>query len=192
MLKYNKTALKAWAKSKIPFLIKKRFSIVLAVIALLLLFLFRDLIQMLAVMAAFIILGVFSLMYGRWFKPSIGVELIMLGTVTTGMIYGTIPAIIVGWIALFFAEVLTNRFTYSTFISFIGLFVIALVIPLLQNLSITWVGILMTLLYDLIIAPGYLLMGSHPWKTIVFVTPHIIFNLWVFVFVAPLVFRLLA
>jgi hypothetical protein len=192
MVTYKRSRIRAWAKSKIPFLWEKRLGIASAIIGLVLLFLFRDVIQMLVVMAAFIILGVASLIYNRWIKLSLGFELIMLGIVVTGMAYGRWQAFVVGFIALFFAEVITNRFTYSTFISFIGIFIVSMTIPLFQNTGVTWVGICMTLIYDAIIGPGYILMGSSPWRTLLFVATHAIFNIWVFIFIAPWVFRLLA
>ena len=192
MVIYNRKEVKSWAKSKIPFLWEKRVSIGLAMLALLFLYLFRDVVQMIIIMAVFIALGTTSLLYNRWIKLSLGFELIMLGTVITAMVYGRWQAIVVGFIALFLAEVLTDRFTYSTFISFIGLAVIAAVVPLVSTIGITWTGITMTLLYDIIIVPGYLLMGSSPWRTFVFLGTHIMFNVWVFIFLAPLVFRIVS
>jgi len=192
MVKYNRKEIKAWAKSKIPFLWEKRVSLGLAVLALLFLYLFRDVVQMIIIMAVFIALGTVSLLYNRWIKISLGFELIMFGTIITAMVYGRWQAIVVGFIALFLAEVLTDRFTYSTFISFIALAVVASVAPLVSSIGITWTGVTMTLLYDLIIVPGYLLMGSSPWRTSLFVGTHIMFNVWVFIFLAPFVFRIIA
>lgn len=192
MVIYNRKEIKSWAKSKIPFLWEKRVSLAMAMLALLFLYLFRDVVQMIIIMAVFIALGTASLLYNRWIKLSLGFELIMFGTVITAIAYGRWQAMVVGFIALFLAEVLTDRFTYSTFISFIGLAVIASVAPLVSSIGITWTGIAMTLLYDIIIVPGYLLMGSSPWRTFVFVGTHIMFNVWVFIFLAPFVFRIVS
>lgn len=190
MLRYDRKKIKGWAKSKIPIIWSKRYTIIAVLILLVLLYLFRSFIAMVVVMATFILVGVVSMMYNRWIKISVGVELIMLGMVITAVVYGSIPGMIVGFAALFFAEVITDRFTYSTFVSFIGIFAVTIVTPRL-DFSITWIGILMTLLYDVIIAPGYLLMGSSPWRTALFVVTHIIFNIWAFIFIAPFVLRLL-
>jgi len=146
---------------------------------------------MLTVMALFIIIGILSMMYNRWIKVSLGVELIMVGTVLTAVAYGRFPAIIVGFVALFFAEMLSDRFTYSTFISFIGLFVVAMVVPLFGSSSITAIGIWMTLMYDIIILPGYVLLGSSPWRSLLFFVTHIMFNAWVFIVIAPRILPLL-
>jgi len=187
MLKYRRSDVSELAKSKIPLLLEKRLAIVIVIAAVLLLYIFRSIVEVIAVMAVFIVLGSVSMMYNRWIKVSLGVEFIMLGIVVTGMLYGRWQALIVGIVALFFAEVLSDRFTYSTFVSFIGIFVVAMVIPLL----ITWVGIWMTLLYDVIILPGYMLLGSSPWRSLLFFTTHIFFNAWIFMVVAPRILQLL-
>ena len=191
MVKYNRKQLKSWANSKIPFLVEKRIMIVTALVALVLLFVFRDIFQAILVMTLFIIIGFASMMYNRWIKVSLGFELIMLGTVLTAAVYGSLPAIIVGFVALFAAEVFTNRFTYLTFMSFIGLFVVAMVVPSFHTTSITLIGIWMTIMYDALILPGYLLLGSSPWRTLLFLVTHLLFNVWLFIFVAPFVFRLI-
>ncbi len=190
MFGYNRKELRALAKSQLPFLWKKRFFIALVISSAALLFLFRNFVEMLAVMAFFIALGVASMMYNRWIKISLGIEFIMLGTVITGLVYGKFPALVVGLVSLFFAEVITDRFTYSTFVSFVGIFAVSMVTPMLDGISITWVGIWMTLLYDAVIGPGYIIVGSSVWRTLLFVVTHILFNIWVFVFAAPWVFRL--
>ncbi|MBI2664238.1 hypothetical protein HYX10_02745 [Candidatus Woesearchaeota archaeon] len=191
MLKYDRRIIKAWAKSKFPFLIEKRISIALAIAALLLVFLFKDFFQAIAVMAAFIVIGIFSMIYNRWIKVSLGFELIMLGMVLTSVLYGRLPGFIVGALALFLAEMITDRFTYSTSVSFLGVLAVTMVAPSL-NLSITWVGIWMTVLYDAVILPGYILLGSSVWRSLLFAATHILFNIWIFVFVAPYIFSLLS
>ncbi len=190
MFGHNRADVSAWAKSRLPFFWKSRAAIFLAIVSLALVLLFHNVVEMLVVMALFIGLGIMSLMYNRWIKVSLGFELIMLGTVVTGLVYGRVPAVVVGAVALFVSEVITDRFTYSTFISFIGIFAVAMAIPFFQGTGITWAGIWMTLLYDAIIGPGYIIVGSSPWRTLLFVVTHILFNIWVFMFVAPLVLRI--
>lgn len=192
MLHYNRSEIKAWAKSRIPLLWNRRYVIAASVAGLVALYFFRGLLAMVAVMAAFIVLGVLSMMYNRWVKVSLGVELIMLGMVIVSSVYGMVPGIVVGCVAIFFAEVLTDRFTYSTFVSFIGVFAVAAAVPHLSGMSITWIGIWMTVLYDLIIGPGYIIMGSSIWRTLLFIATHLLFNTWVFVFIAPMVHRVIA
>ncbi len=190
MFGYGRKEVKAWAKSRIPLLWEMRVAVVLAIATFVILLLFRSFVEMLVVMAFFIFLGVMSMMYNRWVKVSLGFELIMLGTVITGLVYGRVPALVVGAVALFFSEVITDRFTYSTFVSFIGISAVAMAVPLVAGISVAWAGIWMTLLYDAIIGPGYVLMGSSPWRTLLFVVTHIMFNIWVFAFIAPFVFRI--
>lgn len=192
MLHYNSTQIKSLAKSKFPFLWEKRIAIVLITAAILLFYSFRHIVEVIAVMTTFIVIGVLSMMYNRWVKVSLGFELIILGVVVTASVYGRWQGLIVGFAALFFAEMLTDRFTYSTFVSFIGVFVVAMAVPLLGTMGIAWKGVWMTVLYDAVIGPGYILLGSSPWRTLLFVATHILFNTWIFMLVAPRIVPLLA
>ncbi len=162
------------------------FSASASIIILLGLIFFSGLVKMLIIGAFFIVLGAFSMIYNRWLKLSIGIELIMLGFIMMTVLYGPIPGIIVGMIALFWAEVMTGRFTYSTVVSFIGIGIVGFLIPLLPfQDNITMLGILATIIYDAIIVPGYILLGSEPWRSFLFGVGHIIFNIWVFFGIAP-------
>lgn len=200
----RKNNIVSWAHAKVPglesitsfirFLIEKKFIALLAIAAAVLLFFFWAYVKLLAVMAFFIALGAFSMVYNRWIKVSVGVELVMLGLVITSIAFGRLPGLIVGLIGLFLAEIISERFTYSTFVSFIGIAVIAVIAPNIfhQTNSITSAGIILTVIYDAIIIPGYLLLGSNPGRSAFFVVTHIIFNIWAFSFIAPIVFRILA
>ena len=191
MLSYNRKAIKAWAKSHVSGFWEKRISAVIVAIFAVFGFFVFDVVKMLVVMIILILLGIASMMYNRWVKVSLGFELIMFSTVVSGMLYCPVAAFVVGTVSLFFAEILTNRFTYSTFVSFFGILAVAFFIPLFEGRGITSAGIFLTLIYDLVIGPGYLVMGSSVWRTFLFIATHILFNIWVFVFIAPFVFRIL-
>ena len=200
----RKNDIVSWAHAKVPglesitsfirFLIEKKLIVLLAIAAAVLLFFFWAYVKLLAVMAFFIALGAFSMVYNRWIKVSVGVELVMLGLVITSIAFGRLPGLIVGMVGLFLAEVISERFTYSTFVSFIGTAVIAVIAPNIfhQTNSITSAGVILTVIYDAIIIPGYLLLGSNPGRSAFFVVTHIIFNIWAFSFIAPMMFRILA
>ncbi len=193
----------SWAHSKIPalenisslfrFLIEKRFIVLLLIASLVLLFFFWNYVKVIVIMAIFIALAAFSMLYNRWIKASIGIELIMLGLVITSISFGRLPGLFVGIVGLLLAEVLSERFTYSTFVSFFGIIVVALVAPNIftQTGSITSAGIILTVIYDAVIIPGYLMLGSNAGRSGLFVITHILFNTWLFTFIAPAVFNLL-
>ena len=192
MFKYNRKRIKEITKSQIPFVYQKRYLILAVAISLILIYFLSSFIKMALVMSAFIVMGVASLAYNRFIKVSLGFEFIMLGTLITSMVYGFLPGLIVAWVSLFFAEILTDRLTYSTSVSFVGLFIVSLAVQIIDLKNVTITGILMTLLYDFIIAPGYVIMGSNFWKTLLFVITHALFNTWIFIFIAPPVFSIVS
>ncbi len=200
----KKKDLASWAHSKVPafesfssflrFLVEKRMAVFAAFVSLLLLIFFWSYIRMAIAMALFIALAAVSMLYNRWIKVSIGVEFVMLGLVITSIAFGTLPGLVVGLVGLFLAEILSERFTYSTFVSFIGITVVALAARTifgLTNGSITATGIIVTVIYNAIIIPGYLLLGSSVGRSALFSATHIAFNTWVFSFIAPALLRLL-
>ena len=199
----RKNNVASWAHSKIPsfenlaafvrFLAEKRLIIFFTLATVVLLFFFWGYIKVLVVIITFTALAALSMLYNRWIKVSLGVEFVMLGLVITSVAFGRLSGLVVGMVGLFLAEVLSERFTYSTFVSFIGIAVVALAAPNVfnQTNSITSTGIIMTLIYDAVIMPGYLLLGSNVGRSALFVVTHIIFNVWAFSFIAPIVFRIL-
>ena len=194
----------SWAHSKVPgldslnslirFLFERRLFVLFAIAAAVLLFFFWGYVKIIAIMMFFIILGAVSMIYNRWIKLSLGVEFIMLGLVITSIALGRLPALVVGMVSLFMAEVIAERFTYSTFVSFIGIAVVSLTAPNVfsQTDSITSTGIIMTVIYDAVIIPGYLMLGSNFGRSALFVITHIIFNAWVFSFLAPAFYKILS
>jgi hypothetical protein len=191
--------IRSWAKKRFftPQQIKKllweRKGIIIVAAAAVIVFLFFWVyIKAMVVMAALIILGFCSLLYNRFIRISLGLEFILLVTVLSGVLYGPFAAFFVGAIALFSAEVFNQSFQHSTIVSFIGLASVSFALAHISDMSISALGILMVLLYNAIIAPGYLLMGSAPWKTILFTATDIPFNIWVFLVIAPRLLELLA
>ena len=131
------------------------------------------------------ILASLSMIYNLFVRLSLGVEFIMMATVLCSVVYGPFVGIGVGLVSLFFAEFISTKLTYNTFVSFIGISIIGFVASFNSGDNITMWGIFMTVLYDILIIPGYLMTGSHPIKCFIYVATHIPFNIWVFSVIAP-------
>lgn len=198
----RREVIRQWGKAR--FGVQKKFNAALdwvllrkttiagvAVILLSIFFMFSYFRQ-LFLMALFTAIGASSLLYNRFVRTSLGIELITLGVVIVGRLYGPYPAIAVGLVSLFLAELLTVSLQHKTIVSFIGMAVIGFATQLFTGQSITAEGIWLTVIYDALIVPGYLLLGSNPIRTLLFLTTHIAFNVWVFTTIAPLAYRLVA
>jgi hypothetical protein len=141
--------------------------------------------------ACFILIGAASLLYNRFIKISLGFEFVMLGTVLAGFLYGMPAALVTGILGMLLAFILTGHFTQGTIVSFIGITAVSLMIPLFKQMEISTAGIILTLIYDAIIVPGYLLTGSRIERTLLFVATHIAFNIWAFMTLAPRIYGFL-
>ncbi|MCP3684133.1 MAG: hypothetical protein GY861_15740 [bacterium] len=180
-------AFKNGAKSLLELALQKKTVSFLIILALIFIIFFSEYVITSFFMLLFIALGTFSMLYNKVLKISLGIEFIMLGMVLSGLLFGPVPAIIVGLVSLFIAEVITERFTYSTFVSFIGICAIGFLTQFFRGPepNVTATGIILTLIYDAIIIPGYLMLGSGFWRCMLFLSTHIVFNLWVFFTLAP-------
>ena len=154
-------------------------AIVIAFVAL------GQIIKPLFFIAIFLFLSSISLIYNRWVKTSIGIEFITLSTVMTARVYGGVVGGLVGLVGLTTAEVLGTGFNAKTVISLVGIFIIGLITPFFNGFNVTVAGIILAVIYDVIIIPLYLLAGSRPLSSAVFIVSHLIFNAWLFVYVAP-------
>ena len=169
---------------------KKTPIILIAAGALSVFFLF-SLLKGLLLMALFASAGAASMLYNRFIRTSIGVELISLGVVIIGRLYGPVPAMAVGFSALFAAELLTGALQHKTIVSFIGILIMGYLTQFFAGMDVTATGIILVIIYDAIIIPGYRLLGSNPLRSAVFVATHIAFNVWVFTSIAPTILNIL-
>lgn len=164
--------------------------ILLIILALLIVFA-GSLIKAIFIILAFYVLGSVSLFYNRWVKMSLGFEFITFATVFTGMLYGPIAGAIVGFLSLTTAEIISARFTGSTIISLAAIAFIGAIAQNFVNWDIRYAGLLLAFIYDLIIIPLYILTGSHPIRSLLFMATHLLWNAWVFFVLAPPLWRLL-
>ena len=165
---------------------------ILAALAILLLAIFiLAYFRKLVIMLVLMLLASVSMIYNRWVNLSIGVELIILATVIAGIFYGAGIGVLVGIITLLSAEIIGGRADPRTVVSFIGIIVVGAVAHSFAPSQIRVAGITLTVLYDLIIIPGYIYVGSNPVKSVIFAITHIAWNVLIFLNVAPLIVQLM-
>jgi hypothetical protein len=131
-----------------------------------------------------------SMIYQRYFRYShyFGVELCMMATALAGRAYGPHYGAFTGFFSIFFAFIISGNFKYSSFVSLLTLPLIGAIVPLFGELSLLYLGLLMTVLYDIIILPLYMMLGSRLFPSIVFFLTHLLFNYWIFTTIAPFIF----
>ncbi len=132
-------------------------------------------------------IGALSLIHSRYFKYShyIGFELCTMATVLTAIAYGPLFGLFTGFASLFGGFVLSGYFKPTYFISILVMPIVGLLVPMFSHLPLLYTGLIITVLYDSIILPLYILMGSRPISSLIFFITHVFFNLWVFSTVAP-------
>ncbi len=141
-----------------------------------------------------IMFGAVSMIYIRFFKYShyVAFELCTLATVLTTLAYGPHVGMFTGFMSITLGFVISGYFKPQYFISVLALPLMALIIPFLSHLELWQIGVIVTVIYDLIILPLYALFGSRILSTVVFFITHILLNYWVFTTVAPIVFSIMS
>lgn len=147
---------------------------------------FQTAILRIAFLSALIAIGVFSRIHQRFLPTSfIGVELIMLFTVISGRLFGASAGIFVGVMSIFLSTFITGEPIAKMFPPFAAIAVVGYFASAFSSANVSFTGLLLTILYDILISAGYLLSGSNRFKLLVFVVTHIAFNYYVFYNWAP-------
>jgi hypothetical protein len=135
-------------------------------------------------------IGAISMLYIRFFTFShlIGFELCTMSTVVAALAFGPAYGFITGLFSITLGFIISGYFKPSYFISILTLPLMGLAVPFFSNLEIWQIGVLVTVLYDLIILPLYVMMGSRLHSTVIFFFTHLLLNLWVFNSIAPAIY----
>ncbi|MBT3720226.1 hypothetical protein HON01_11780 [Candidatus Woesearchaeota archaeon] len=134
-----------------------------------------------------------SMMYLKISKHAhyIGLELCTLATVLISLKYGHTLGMITGFISITSALIVSGYFKPTYFVSVLTMPLIGIITPLFSNLSLWQIGLIMTLMYDAIVLPLYIFMGSRIISSVIFFITHVLFNYWVFTTLAPVLFNLM-
>lgn len=143
--------------------------------------------------AVLIMAGILSLIPSRYFRyyHHLGIELCTMAAVLTSKAYGPAAGAFTGGISIFLGFVLSGKFKPSYFISVLVMPLIGVLAHFIRDMPLFYTGLLMTVVYDLIILPFYVAMGSKAHSIAVFFATHILFNFWIFSTIAPLIYKLM-
>lgn len=182
---------KKFIKPIIDWILKSKFNAVLIITAIVIVVLFASIIKQTLIISLLILLGGISKIYQRYIKAQVGIEFIMLSTVVTGFIYGSFIGAIVGFSTFSLATYFSGRFSHNLFPSFIMVTIVGMLSPLFNN--VTTAGIVQTLVYDIIL--GYIYLAwfrGRIHKILIFTFTHFLWNLYVFIKIAPILVNTLS
>jgi hypothetical protein len=170
---------------------KKKFfgAFVLGLLMLFILLRFKGLL----ITAILIGIGSVSMIYVRFFRMAhyIGFELCTMATVLVSLSFGPAYGAFAGFASITGALILSGYFKPSYFISVLALPLVGLAAPYLSHLPLWQTGLIMTVAYDIIVLPVYVLLGSRIISSIIFFITHVLLNYWVFTTIAPLIFNII-
>ena len=163
---------------------EERTKIVLVNLVLLfLLVFFKDFLIILAM----IILSALSMLHQRVTRSYIGFELVTLATIFSSMFYGAKAGMIVGVVGITSGLMLNGNFDHGIIVSVMGMFLIGLVASFFPLSSIFMVGLVATVVYDVVLLTFYFFTGANPVSCVSYFITHVYINYILFKLVSSLI-----
>lgn len=128
----------------------------------------------------FVLIAALSLLHTMFTKNYIGFELCTLVTVITAMKFGAFTGAIVGATSVVAGLVISRNIDPGIVASIFGFALIAIVASFFGFGEIVFVGVILTIVYDVIIGVFYYFSGSNPFTILFFSLTHILLNYLIF------------
>lgn len=176
-----------YVKPCVDWTCQSKFHMVAIIIVLVLIVLFASVIKQSLIISFLILLGGVSKIYQRYVNAQIGVEFIMLSTVVGGFVYGSLIGGIIGFVTFALASYFSGRWSHNLFPSFIMVTIIGMISKSFSN--VTTAGIVLTLIYDVLL--GYIYLAwfrGRIYRILMFTLTHFLWNVYVFIKLAPLLY----
>ncbi|MBN2367531.1 hypothetical protein JXC34_00805 [Candidatus Woesearchaeota archaeon] len=155
--------------------VKKRQRLIIISIIVLLLFLAYS---KFFIIVIFISLAGISKIYHRFFKSSIGIDLVFFTGIMASLVYSPVLGLIVSWAGLIIADTLGSRFTHTSVMTLFGLTIVALLSKFFALLPIVTAAIMLTIIFEVLMVLLYhFVIGSSPQRIFLFISTHLCFNL---------------
>lgn len=157
--------------------------------ALVLMLLFRNYVKDAVVLLALALIAVFSTIYKRFMRVPPAVELVTFSTVMVGISYGPVAGAVFGAVITLAAEIF-NSGVDAFIIGYIpARAIVGAVSSFFPGASIVWLGLWMSVLYNLIAQPLYALQADAELrvKLLAFIIINVSSNFMIFSLLGPLV-----
>lgn len=174
----------------INFISENKLKILVLLIPLLILFLaFRNLAVLSVIIIIDIVLGYFM---GIWHMRSFGIEFVLLVAVITGMAYGSVAGAVAGFLLITIHMIATQHVNVYLLWVIPG-YSIAGFLAGSTTMSIATFGVYATIVLNLInLAITAIVFRQNTGKFLPFAITNIIFNMFLFTYIAPSLIRIIA
>lgn len=165
---------------------KNKTNKVLVILFLFALVIFFSLLKNAIIIFFLIVLAWITKFYQRYITAPFGFDFSLMVCVLTAYTYGGIIGAFSGVVSLFLSTMWGGRFTPNIFFGFFLFILIAFITPNFTFMSISTLGIMITIFYDLVqLFMLVTVFGGKIEKGLIFVGTNFLFNLWAFLIIAP-------
>ncbi len=163
---------------------EKSLKIILVVVFVLFIFL---LLKNVFIILLLLVIGAISLLHNIFTRNTIGFELCIFATVFCAINFGAGAGIFVGIFSVLIGFMLSGNVDEGILLILIVFILIGFFASMFSFENIFIVGLVATIVYDIIIVGFYILMGSSPIKNISYFLTHVLLNYYIFKYL-PAVF----
>ncbi len=157
---------------------KKKLFLVIIILAFLSLT-YSGIIKKAITIIAFILISGISKIYHKFFKSTLGIDLVFFTTAVISVAYNNLfLSLFVGWSGLILADSLGTKFTHFSLVTLIGLSAVSLISGTVLFLPAVTALIVLMIVFEIITIIFYFIMGSSADKIAVFFFSHLLFNLF--------------
>ncbi|MBI2142893.1 hypothetical protein HYU20_00945 [Candidatus Woesearchaeota archaeon] len=132
----------------------------------------------------------FSTFYFNYFRAPVNFELVKLSTIIVAVTHGLLPGLAVGVASTFFGKVLIGRVDEKLPLSMLTISIIAVAAAIFNAADITTLGITLVFAYNVTMLALSIMMGGDLAWNIPYEGTNFLFNVFLFVKVAPLLLQL--
>jgi hypothetical protein len=165
-------------KKAFPLIKDKKKIVLISVILGLLGLVYSRFLWQLFFLAVFIALGGISKLYHRFFRSTLGIDLVFFTTIMLSLVYRNLFfSLINAWLGLIIADTLAQKFSHTSIVSLIGLTFIVLIAGFMP-FSLLISAVILDIIFELYSAIAYYFLGSSPDKIFIYFISHFLFNMF--------------
>ncbi len=183
----------AGSRAAVGKFIRANLKRIIAALSILLLFslVFNVSFKSVIVLPLLVLIASFSTFYFNYVSLPVNFELVKLSTILASASYGLLPGLAVGVSSTFFGKVLIGRIDEKLPLSMIMISLVAIAASIFGGAGITAVGIALVILYNLAMLFLSQVMGGDLAWNLPYEATNFLFNLFLFVKVAPFLIGLM-
>ncbi len=177
-----------WKEILRPYYLK---ALVAAIILLGTILVFGNSLKLIIIIGILTAAASLSTFYQNFFKSPVNFELIKFSTILVAVSYGAMLGIAVALVSTIISKIMSEKLDQTAISSIVAIVIIALAAAAFRSTDIALLGIALVIAYHAMTVPVQLALGGSPLYGLIYVGTNLMFNLFLFIRIAPMAVKLM-